>query len=133
MIQICGRHKHYICRSLLSYYHPVRVKDYLRSSQSPSCFFTLKIFHKIKVRKYFIKYFFTLRRRVVCQESSLEMESYCFTTSVKASTSWFSISWVRDLISLASLESVKAGYWSSYLVRAWVAFRLSENRVESRK
>ena len=61
----------------------------------------------------------------MCQESRREMESYCFTASVKASTSWFSISWVSDLISLASLESVNAGYWSSYLLRAWLAFRLS--------
>ena len=38
------------------------------------------------------RFFLTLRRRVVCHESRREMESYCFTVSVKASLSSLSIS-----------------------------------------
>ena len=40
--------------------------------------------------------------------------------------------WQRFLMSLASLESVKAGYWSSYLLRAWTALRLSTHRWHNR-
>ena len=44
------------------------------------------------VRSPSLMVFLTLRRSVVCQESSLEIESYAFTASVNASTSSLSIS-----------------------------------------